>query len=258
MLSVLLDRSPVLLLSGLGALTAVLLLIFKDAILGFVAGIHISANRLVRVGDWIEMPTHQADGDVIDISLTTVKVQNWDKTITTIPSYDLVSRPFKNWRGMQDSGGRRIKRAIMIDISTIRFADAAMIESFCGISLIKGYVEDKLAEIDAFNKEHGITDHPRNGRALTNIGTFRAYCVAYLRAHPKIHDKMTFLVRQLAPTPKGLPLEIYVFTTDTAWVAYEGIQADVFDHLFAILPAFGLAAFQDATGLDLRSLRLNT
>jgi len=255
-LSLVLGKSPVFFLSGVGALTAVLLLVFKDAILGLVAGIQISANRTVRVGDWIEMPTHGADGDVIDISLTTVKIQNWDKTITSIPTYDLISKSFKNWRGMQESGGRRIKRSIMIDLNTIRFADKALLESFRSISLIREYVEQKLTEIDGFNAENGITDHPKNGRALTNVGTFRAYCVAYLKANPKIHDKMTFLVRQLAPTSKGLPIEIYVFSNDTNWGNYEAIQADIFDHLIAILPEFDLAAFQETSGMDLRSLRI--
>ena len=253
-MSTLLGKSPVLLLSGLGALTAVLLLIFKDAILGFVAGIQISVNNMVKVGDWVEMPTHMADGDVIDISLTTVKIQNWDKTITSIPTYDLISKPFKNWRGMQNSGGRRIKRSIMIDMNTIRFADDTMIQDFKRISLIRPYVESKIAEIDTFNQENQIDDRPRNGRSITNIGTFRAYCEAYLRAHPKIHDKMTFLIRQLAPTAKGLPIEIYVFSNDIVWANYEGIQSDIFDHLLAILPVFELSVFQEPSGRDFASL----
>ena len=252
-LSTVLGKSPVFFLSGVGAITAILLLIFKDAILGLVAGIQISVNRTLRVGDWIEMAAHGADGDVIDISLTTVKIQNWDKTITSIPTYDLISKSFKNWRGMQESGGRRIKRSIMIDLNTIRFADKEMLESFRSISLIQEYVDAKLKEIEKFNADAGIQDYPRNGRSLTNVGTFRAYCIAYLKANPKIHhENMTFLIRQLAPTSKGLPIEIYVFTNDTNWVNYEGIQADIFDHLFAILPEFKLAAFQEASGRDLR------
>ena len=253
-MSALLGKSPVFFLSGLGALTAVLLLIFKDAILGFVAGIQISVNNTVKVGDWVEMPTHMADGDVIDISLTTVKIQNWDKTITSIPTYDLIAKPFKNWRGMQNSGGRRIKRSIMIDMNTIKFADDAMITELKRISLIKPYIETRIAEIDAINKENNINDRPRNGRSITNIGTFRAYCEAYLRAHPKIHDKMTFLVRQLAPTSKGLPLEIYVFSNDIVWANYEGIQSDIFDHLLSILSAFDLSVYQEPTGRDFASL----
>ncbi len=253
-LSLILGKSPVFFLSGVGALTAVLLLIFKDAILGLVAGIQISVNRTLRVGDWIEMAAHGADGDVIDISLTTVKIQNWDKTITSIPTYDLISKSFKNWRGMQDSGGRRIKRSIMIDLNTIRFADQTMLESFRSISLIQGYLDQKLEDIESFNRNNEIKDHPKNGRALTNVGTFRAYCIAYLKANPKIHENMTFLVRQLSPTSKGLPIEIYVFSNDTNWGNYEAIQADIFDHLFAILPEFQLAAFQEASGVDVRSL----
>jgi miniconductance mechanosensitive channel len=253
-LSLLLGKSPFYFLSGIGAMTAVLLLIFRDALLGLVAGIQISANRNVRVGDWVEMPTHLADGDVIDISLTTVKIQNWDKTITSIPTYDLISRPFKNWRGMSESGGRRIKRAIMIDLQTIRFADQAMIASFRKISLLRPYLEQKIAEVDQFNRENGIDDIPSNGRCLTNVGTFRAYCEAYLRAHPRIHQGLTFLVRQLEPGPKGLPLEIYVFVNDIAWSNYEKIQSDIFDHLLAILPAFQLSAFQEPSGWDFKAL----
>jgi miniconductance mechanosensitive channel len=255
MMSILIGKSPVFFLSGIGALTAVLLLIFKDAILGFVAGIQISVNHMVKVGDWVEMPTHMADGDVIDISLTTVKIQNWDKTITSIPTYDLIAKPFKNWRGMQKSGGRRIKRSIFINMNTIKFADEAMVQEFKRISLIKPYVEAKLAEIDAFNQANNIEDRPRNGRSITNIGTFRAYCVAYLKAHPKIHDKMTFLIRQLAPTSKGLPLEIYVFSNDIVWANYESIQSDIFDHLLSILPVFELSVFQEPTGQDFASLK---
>lgn len=255
-MSVILGKSPVFFLSGIGALTAVFLLVFKDAILGFVAGIQISVNRNIKVGDWVEMPTHMADGDVIDISLTTVKIQNWDKTITSIPTYDLISKPFKNWRGMSESGGRRIKRSIMINMNSIRFADETLINEFKRISLIHSYVEGKIAEIDAFNQENNIHDRPRNGRTITNIGTFRAYCVAYLQAHPKIHDDMTFLIRQLAPTPKGLPLEIYVFTNDIVWANYEAIQADIFDHLLSILPVFELSVFQEPTGADFSSLKM--
>ena len=256
-LSVILGKSPIFFLSGLGAITAVLMLVFKDPILGFVAGIQISANRMLRVGDWIEMPTHMADGDVIDISLTTVKVQNWDKTITTVPSYELISRPFKNWSGMQDSGGRRIKRSIMIDLRTIRFADAAMIDKFRKIKLISGYIDRKCSEIEAHNSKLGIEPcEGLNGRTITNIGTFRAYCEAYLQSHPGIHKDMTFLIRQLEPTPEGLPIEIYVFTSDTRWVQYEGIQSDIFDHLFAILPHFGLAPYQSPSGNDLERVGL--
>lgn len=252
-LATLLGKSPVYLLSGLGALTAVLMLVFKDAILGFVAGIQLSVNEMVRIGDWIEMPKAGADGDVIDVSLTTVKVQNWDKTITTIPSYDLISSSFKNWRGMQDSGGRRIKRAINLDLQSVRFADDELVARWEKIDLLKDYLKQKRDEITKANQEKG-TDLSilGNGRRLTNVGTFRAYCIAYLKAHPQIHQDMTFLVRQLAPTEHGLPLEIYVFTKDIRWANYEAIQADVFDHLLAVVGAFDLTVYQQPSGQDVK------
>ncbi len=252
-LATVLDKSPVYLLSGVGALTAVLLLVFKDAILGFVAGIMISVNEMVRIGDWIEVPKAGADGDVIDVSLTTVKVQNWDKTITTIPTYDLISGSFKNWRGMSDSGGRRIKRAIQIDMRSVRFADEALMAHWQKIDLLRTYLAEKQREIDMDNGRRG-TDLAilGNGRRITNLGTFRAYCIAYLKAHPKIHQDMTFLVRQLAPTEHGLPLEIYVFTNDIRWPAYESIQADIFDHLLAVIGEFQLGVFQQPSGNDVQ------
>lgn len=252
-LATILNKSPVYILTGMGALTAVLLLVFKDAILGFVAGIMLSVNNMVRIGDWIEMPKAGADGDVIDVSLTTVKVQNWDKTITTIPSYDLIAGSFKNWRGMFESGGRRIKRALNIDMQSIRFADEALIERWSKFDLLKDYLRTKREEIDKFNKEKG-TDLTilGNGRRITNLGTFRAYCIAYLKAHPHIHQNMTFLVRQLAPTEHGLPLEIYVFTNDTRWAYYEAIQADIFDHLTAVIDQFDLCVYQQPSGRDVQ------
>jgi miniconductance mechanosensitive channel len=248
-----LDKSPFYLLSGLGALTAVLLLVFKDAILGFVAGIMISVNQMVRIGDWIEMSKAGADGFVIDVSLTTVKVQNWDRTITTIPTYTLISDSFKNWRGMFESGGRRIKRALHIDMRTVRFADEALLAKWRRMDLLKEYLASKQAEIDADNAKKG-TDLSilGNGRRISNLGTFRAYCIAYLKAHPQIHQDMTFLVRQLAPTEHGMPIEIYVFTKDTRWAFYEGIQADVFDHLIAVCGEFGLKVFQSPSGSDVQ------
>ncbi|MFM1851691.1 MAG: hypothetical protein RIS54_1375 [Verrucomicrobiota bacterium] len=254
MLATVLGKSPVYLLSGLGALTAVLLLVFRDAIMGFVAGIMISVNNLVRIGDWIEVLKAGADGDVIDVSLTTVKVQNWDKTITTIPTYDLISGSFKNWRGMQEAGGRRIKRALNIDLQSIRFADEDLIERWGKFDLLKEYLKKKREEIDQANKEKG-TDLTilGNGRRITNLGTFRAYCVAYLKAHPQIHQDMTFLVRQLAPTEHGLPLEIYVFSKDTRWAVYEAIQADIFDHLTAVIEQFDLRIYQQPSGRDLHT-----
>ena len=253
-LSTLLNKSPVYILTGMGALTAVLLLVFRDAILGFVAGIMISVNEMVRIGDWIEMPKAGADGDVIDVSLTTVKVQNWDKTITTIPSYDLISGSFKNWRGMFESGGRRIKRSLHVDMQSVRFADEVMLARWRKIALLKSYLEEKQAEIDEDNRKRG-TDLSilGNGRRLTNLGTFRAYCIAYLRAHPLIHQDLTFLVRQLEPGEHGMPLEIFVFTNDTRWAVYEGVQADIFDHLLAVIGEFDLRVFQSPSGADVRT-----
>jgi miniconductance mechanosensitive channel len=250
-LGTLMGKSPVYFLSGIGALTAIIILVFKDAIMGFVAGIQISVNQLVRVGDWIEMPKNGADGDVIDVSLTTVKVRNWDKTITTIPTYSLISDSFKNWRGMSDSGGRRIKRSLLIDMQTVGFADEKLLEHWKQFRLLKPYLEEKLAEIAKENAARGEDLGELGvGRRLTNLGTFRAYCVAYLRAHPRIHQDMTFLVRQLQPTASGLPLEIYVFTNDTRWDIYEGIQSDIFDHLLAVIGQFNLRVFQTPGGHD--------
>jgi miniconductance mechanosensitive channel len=251
----LMGSSPWKFLSGIGAMSAILLLIFKDAILGFVAGFQLHANRMVSVGDWIEMPKYGADGDVIDISLTTVKVQNWNKTITTIPTYALMSESFKNWRGMTLSGGRRIKRSIHIDINSVKFCSPEQITRFRKIQLLKDYLDRRQEEVEEFNKKHEIdTSEIINGRRLTNLGTFRAYIAAYLHQHPKIHDHMTFLVRQLDPTEHGLPLQLYVFSNDQAWANYEAIQADIFDHLLAVLPEFGLKPFQLPTGNDVQHI----
>jgi miniconductance mechanosensitive channel len=258
-LAIVLGKSPLVFFSGLGAFAAVLMLIFKDAILGFVAGIQLMSYDMVRRGDWIEMPSHHADGDVLDVSLTTVKVQNWDKTITTIPTYALVSHSFKNWRGMSESGGRRIKRAVHIDITSIRFCDAEMLERFKRIQFITEYVERKVQEVQQYNQQHEVDESMLiNGRNLTNVGTFRAYLVAYLRHHPMIHQHMTFLVRQLRPTERGLPIEIYVFSRDQAWANYEAIQADIFDHILAIIPEFDLRYFQAPTGSDLQRIPFGT
>ncbi len=254
-LAILLGKSPVVFFSGLGAFTAVLLLIFKDTILGFVAGIQLTANNMVRKGDWIEAPAFGADGDVIDIALHTVKVQNWDKTITTIPTYALVAEPFKNWRGMDESGGRRIKRSVRLDVTSIKFCDAEMLQRFKKIQFISDYIARKLEEVSAHNREQQVNESLLiNGRHLTNVGTFRAYLEHYLRNHPKVHQDMTFLVRQLAPTEHGLPIEIYVFSNDQAWASYEAIQADIFDHVLAVLPLFDLRPFQAPTGADLQAL----
>ena len=254
-LSTITNKTPIYFLSGLGALTAVLMLIFKDAILGFVAGIQLSANNMVHKGDWVEMPQFGADGDVLDVSLTTVKIQNWDKTITTIPTYSMISNSFKNWRGMQESGGRRIKRALYIDMTSIRFCDDKMLERFSKIQYISEYIEQKSTELSEYNQKHGVDASSLvNGRKLTNIGTFRAYVEAYLRNNPKIHQHMTFLVRQLAPTNYGLPLEIYVFSNDQVWARYESIQADIFDHFLAAISVFDLRVFQNPSGADFQSL----
>ncbi|WP_243451063.1 mechanosensitive ion channel family protein [Sphingosinicella sp. CPCC 101087] len=254
-IAALMDRSPLLLLSGLGALAAVLMLVFKDTILSLVASVQINSNDMVRVGDWIEMPQLDADGDVIDVALHTVKVQNWDKTITTIPTHRLISESFRNWRGMAESGGRRIKRALMIDQSSVRFLDPDEVARLRRFALIETYLDDKLAEIEAWNsaRPERVRDAV-NARRLTNIGTFRAYVLAYLEDRADISRDMTLMVRQLAPTAAGLPLEIYAFTTTTAWTDYERIQGDIFDHLLAILPAFGLRLFQNPSGMDLAAL----
>ena len=254
-ISIVLDKTPVYLLSGIGALAAVMMLVFRDSILGFVAGIQLAANRMVAVGDWIEMPKYGADGDVLEVALTTVKVQNWDKTITTIPTYALISESFKNWRGMAESGGRRIKRAISIDMSSIRFCDEEMLERFEKIQYIADYIEEKKRELEEFNQSTAVDNASLvNGRRMTNIGTFRAYVVAYLRNHPMINKDMTFLVRQLPPNQYGLPIEIYVFSKDQVWANYEAIQADIFDHVLAVVPEFDLRVYQNPTGADFRKL----
>lgn len=254
-MSLILGQSPTLLLGGLGAMTAVLMLIFRDPILGLVAGIQLSANRMVTRGDWIEMPRYGADGDVLEVGLTTVKVQNWDKTVTTIPTYSLITESFKNWRGMEESDGRRIKRAINIDMNSVRFCDAEMLERFSQIEHIADYLNKKRREISDWNATHSIDEtDPLNGRKLTNVGTFRAYVVAYLRNHPMVNQDMTFLVRHLAPTEHGLPIEIYVFSRDQEWSNYEGIQADIFDHILAIAKVFDLRVFQAPSGADVQLL----
>ena len=254
-ISILIGRSPVLLFSGLGALTAIILLIFKDSILGLVAGIQLGANDMVRPGDWIEMAKYGADGDVIEITLNTIKVQNWDKTITTIPTYALISDSFKNWRGMSESGGRRIKRSVYIDVGSIRFCTPEMIEKFSRIQVLNNYIRRKQKELLEYNQTHNIDESVLlNGRRMTNLGTFRAYLVEYLRQHPKIHQELTFLIRHLPPTEKGLPLEIYVFSNDQEWANYEAIQADILDHVFAALPQFGLRPFQNLAGSDIVGL----
>ena len=251
-----LDRSPLLLLSGFGAMTAILLLVFKDTILSLVASVQLTAQDMVRVGDWIEMPQFGADGDVVDVQLHTVKVQNWDKTITTIPTHRLITDSFKNWRGMSQTGARRIKRAIYIDVSSIRFQTKDEVDHFTRFALLKDYIENKEQELADYNDGLAIeVDAEVNRRRLTNIGTFRAYAYNYLKNHPKIHEGMTLIVRQLGPGPEGLPLEIYCFTNTTEWAAYEDIQSDIFDHLLAIVPEFGLRLYQKPAGSDLANLK---
>jgi len=255
-ISIFIGESPLVLLSGLGALTAVLLLIFRDTILSLVASIQISTQNLIKEGDWIEVPSYGADGDVIDMSLHTIKVQNFDKTITVIPTYKMIEVGYKNWRGMQESGGRRIKRSIHIDLASIKFCDQEMIDRFKQFDLIRDYLDGKEKEIEQHNKERGLTSGDMvSGRQLTNVGTFRAYIEAYLRQLEGIHqEKMTFLVRQLAPSLTGLPLQIYVFTKTVAWTEYEHIQSDIFDHMLAAASYFDLSVFQQPTGMDFAAL----
>ena len=249
------NESPLTLLSAIGALTAVIILVFKDTILSFVASIQISTYDLIKVGDWIEVPKYGADGDVIDIALHTIKVQNFDKTITVIPTYKLIEESYKNWRGMQLSGGRRIKRSIHIDKTSISFLTEEQIQSFKKIDLINDYLDLKDKEIKKFNDSDFVnSDVESNKRRLTNVGTFRAYIKSYLNNRNDIHKDMTFLVRQLTPGPTGVPIELYVFTTTTGWIEYEEIQSDIFDHLLAILPEFGLRVFQNPTGSDFSSI----
>lgn len=252
--AVLIDRSPLILLSGLGAMTAVVLLVFKDTILSLVASVQLSSQDLLRVGDWIEMPQVGADGDVIDIALHTVKVQNWDRTIVTIPTWRLINESYRNWRGMQESGGRRIKRALYLDQTSVRHLTDEEYRGLRRIALIDEYLDEKRAEIEQWNATLlAEGKDPVNTRRVTNLGTFRAYAAAYLKAHPNVHSDMIQMVRQLQPGATGIPLEIYCFTATTAWVEYEGIQADIFDHLLAILPEFGLRVFQSPTGADLKA-----
>ena len=255
LLSLLLQKTPLYFLSGLGALTAVLMFVFKDILMGFVAGIQLIANKMVAPKDWIEMPKYGADGDVIEITLTTVKVQNFDNTITTIPTYALINESFKNWRNMNLSGGRRIKRYVNIDLSSIKFCDTEMLERFIKIQLISKDIQDRQAEIKVSNEENNVDESTLvNGRRLTNIGIFRAYVEAYLRQHPQISNQMTFLVRQLSPRENGLPIEIYVFCKETNWNIYEAVQADIFDHILAVVPEFDLRVFQEPSGFDFQKL----
>jgi miniconductance mechanosensitive channel len=235
-------------------MSAVLMLIFKDTILGFVAGVQLSSNDLLRVGDWIEMPQLNADGDVIDIALHTIKVRNWDNTVTSIPSWRLMSEPYRNWRGMQESGGRRIKRALHIDAASVHFLDEAQTARLARLRLLADYLPGKIRDVAQWNQALGEAGAlPANRRRLTNLGTFRAYVQAYLDSHPRIHRGLSCMVRQLDSAAQGIPLEVYCFTATTAWAEYEGIKADIFEHLFALLPEFGLALYQQPSGQDVRA-----
>jgi len=254
-LATLADRSPWGVLTGFGALSAILLLVFKDSILGFVASIQIATNDMLRIGDWVEVPKYGADGDVILIGLHTVKVQNWDKTISTIPTHAFMADSFKNWRGMTESGGRRIKRSLSLDLASVRFLDEEDLARLRKIAYLKDYLDEKESELATWNEEKRVDPTSRvNGRRLTNLGTFRAYLESYLKSLPEIDQGMTFLVRQLAPSPEGIPIEIYVFSSEQRWAQYEAIMADIFDHLFASVDEFDLRVFQRPTGADLTSL----
>lgn len=249
--AVIINRSPIIILSGLGAMTAVMLLVFKDPIMGFVAGIQLSANSMIKIGDWLEMPSYGADGEVLEIGLTTVKVQNWDKTITTIPTYALISDSFKNWQGMTASGGRRIKRSVHIDVTSVKFIDKDLMASLQKGDLLGTYLNDKNSELNDFNRQHKSNmEFILNGRRLTNLGTLRAYLLSYLKTHPGIHQEMTLMVRQMETKNQGIPLEIYAFTNTTSWGKYEQIQSDIFDHIFAVVDAFDLRIHQSPGSAD--------
>ncbi len=254
--AILVDRSPVILLSGIGAMAAVLMLIFQDTLLSMVASVQINSSGILRVGDWIEMPQLNADGAVIDIALHTVKVQNWDLTITTIPTKRLISDAFKNWRGMQESGGRRIKRALFLDQNSVRFLDAQAMRRLQEFSLLSDYLGDKQRELATWNARSAQNGHSAlDSRKVSNLGTFRKYVEHYLRSHASIRKDMTLMVRQLSPTAEGLPLEIYCFSNTVAWAEYENIQADIFDHLLAVIDQFELRVFQRPGGADMHPLR---
>lgn len=250
-ISIFIEKSPLYLLSAFGAISAILLLIFKDTILGLVASVQISANDMVRPGDWIEMPKYNANGEVLTINLNTVKVENWDKTITTIPTYYFITDSFKNWRGMQQSGGRRINRAIHINTRSVKFIDSKLKDRLTTVQLIHDYIIEREKEIEKHNLKHGIdTSQLINGRRMTNIGVFRQYVESYLKSLPAIRKDMTLIVRQLDFNERCLPIELYCFTATTNWAEYEEIQADIFDHLLATVNFFDLEIFQTPSGED--------
>ncbi len=253
-LSVVIDKDFTAIFTGLGAFAAILMLIFQDSIKGFIGGIMLASNDMVRLGDWISMPSHNADGTVIDISLNTVKVQNWDKTISTIPTYSMVTQSFSNWRGMEESGGRRIKRSVFLDINSIKFCDTEMVERYKKMNLLKPYLDSILNELNEYNKNED-SESKTNIRNLTNIGVFRVYLEEYLKKNEYIRTDMTFIIRQLPSTEKGLPMEIYIFSKIQEWREYEQIQSDIFDHIFAILHEFELMPFQNPTGADFKTLK---
>lgn len=254
-IAIIADKSVMYFFSAFGAMTAVVLLVFRDTILGFIASIQLAANDMIRVGDWVQLDKYGADGDVIEINLTTVKVRNWDKTISTVPTYSFISDSFKNWRGMEESGARRIARSIHINQNSIKFCDKDMIDRFKKIHIIKEYIEEKEQEIKDYNSANNInTDEISNGRRMTNLGTFRAYLLEYIKRHPKVNQDYTILVRQLAPTEKGIPIQIYAFCNDIAWVNYEAFQGDIFDHTLAVIPQFDLEIFQSPSGSDFKQL----
>lgn len=250
LISILIGQNPVTIVAGLAGLTAILMLIFKDSILGFVAGLQIAMNDMLKLGDWIEVPNQGADGTVIDISLTTIKVQNWDNTIVSVPAYSLVTSSFKNWEGMSKSGVRRVARKINIDMNSIKFLDKNTIEGLKKIDILKDYLSKKETAIAKENKDKNTKENLLNGRYLTNIGTFRAYCEAYLNSKNFVDKASTKMVRQLAPTSEGLPLQIYAFLNTTEWIKYEGLQSDIFDHIISVIPEFGLKVFQKPSGKD--------
>lgn len=253
-LSLLLGRRPMYIITGLSALAAVFSLIFKDPILGFAASIQLTTNKLIKIGDWITVDSAGADGNIIDISLTSVRVQNFDMTIVSVPTYDMISKPFKNWSGMYQAKARRIQRSILIDVDTVKFLDRPMLERLKKIQLLKDYLEQKEAEIKAFNAERNVKENILNGRHLTNIGTFRHYAELYLASRPYVvsdNADFTLMVRQLKQEAQGLPLEIYCFLNTTVWTEYEALQSDIFDHLFSVLPEFGLYAYQQPSGRNI-------